>query len=149
MTREHKASYSAGGVILNSKGEICVVSQHGKHWSLPKGHLEKDEDALMAAKRETAEESGLTELKLLDKLGTYTRYRISKLGSDDKGVLKHITMFLFTTPQMNLAPTDPENPIARWVAIDDVANLLTHPKDKDFFNEHKNKIAEVAKNLLK
>jgi 8-oxo-dGTP pyrophosphatase MutT (NUDIX family) len=48
---------SAGGVVLNTTGEVLVVSQHGTSWSLPKGHIEDDEDAMTAARRETEEES--------------------------------------------------------------------------------------------
>ena len=53
-----KHTQSAGGVVLNKKGEVLVVSQRGTSWSLPKGHIDKGEDALGAAKREIYEESG-------------------------------------------------------------------------------------------
>jgi hypothetical protein len=36
---------------------------------------------------------------------------------------------------MALAPTDPENPEARWVERDEVTRFLTHPKDKEFFQK--------------
>jgi len=42
-------------------------------------------------------------------------------------------MFLFRTDETDLHPTDPDNPKARWIEIDKVAELLTHQKDKDFF----------------
>jgi hypothetical protein len=42
-------------------------------------------------------------------------------------------MFLFRTDETDLHPTDPDNPEARWVEVDKVAELLTHQKDKDFF----------------
>ena len=35
--------------------------------------------------------------------------------------------------ETDLHPTDPDNPEARWVEVDKVAELLTHQKDKDFF----------------
>ena len=41
--------------------------------------------------------------------------------------------FLFHTKVMELQPQDPGNPEARWVNPDEVANLLTHPKDKAFY----------------
>ncbi len=47
--------------------------------------------------------------------------------------LKTIHMFLFRTDETDLHPTDPDNPKARWIEIDKVAELLTHQKDKDFF----------------
>ena len=39
----------------------------------------------------------------------------------------------FKTNQNLLKPIDPENPEARWLAKDKVAELLTHYKDKEFF----------------
>ncbi len=125
---------SAGGVILNQRGEVVVVSQQGDSWSLPKGHVDLGESALAATKREVAEESGITELQLVRNLGSYERYRIGKGGTgEDTNELKEIHMFLFTTSEDILAPIDPGNPEARWVPIDDVADILTHPKDKEFF----------------
>jgi hypothetical protein len=35
-----------------------------------------------------------------------------------------------------LCPVDPENPEARWVEAQDVAALLTHPADREFFRRH-------------
>ena len=128
---------TAGGLVLNSKGLVLVVSQHGTSWSLPKGHMDPGEDALTAAKREIHEESGVRDLTLVRELGTYERYKISKSGGDDTSELKRITMFLFTTPEEILKPIDPHNPEARWVHADDVAALLTHRKDKAFFEKIK------------
>lgn len=130
-----RKSESAGGVVINSEGNALVVSQHGDSWSLPKGHIEEGEDALTAARREIAEESGVTELTLVKPLGSYKRFRIGPGGVDeDRHDLKVIHMFLFRTGQKELRPADPENPEARWVPPDTVAELLTHPKDKEFFS---------------
>ena len=54
-----KHTESAGGVVLNEKGEVLVVSQKGETWSLPKGHLDEWETARQAAEREICEESGV------------------------------------------------------------------------------------------
>jgi len=118
---------------MNNEGEVLVVSQHGTSWSLPKGGIENGEDALAAAKREIYEESGIEDLELVRELGVYERYRIHPKGGDDTSELKEITMFLFKTKQNSLRPIDPGNPEARWVKSDEVAELLTHPKDKAFF----------------
>jgi len=132
---------SAGAVILNPRGEVVVVSQQGDSWSLPKGHVDPGESALEAAKREVAEESGITELQFVRKLGSHERYRIGKGGTgEDTSELKEIHMFLFTTDEDTLAPVDPGNPEARWVPIDEVAELLTHPKDKEFFESIKDSL---------
>ncbi|MCI0565782.1 NUDIX domain-containing protein [bacterium] len=127
---------SAGGVVLNPEGEILVVNQKGDSWSLPKGHIDGGENAITAAKREIYEEAGITDLELVKELGAYERYKIGKGGiGEDVKELKKITMFLFKTNEHELEPVDLDNPEARWVNKDEVAELLTHPKDKEFFQQ--------------
>jgi ADP-ribose pyrophosphatase YjhB (NUDIX family) len=144
---ENKIRYtkSAGGVVVNTKGQILIVSQRGTAWSLPKGHIEEEEDALDVAKREIYEESGVVELEFIKDLGNYQRFKMSKDGrGEDMSELKTIILFLFKTSQNILKPIDPENPEARWVEKSEVANLLTHPKDKEFFFQ----IAQEVQKLL-
>ena len=128
-----KKTESAGGVVKNKEGKILVVSQRGTSWSLPKGHIEQGEDALQASRREIQEESGITDLTVIKGLGTYDRFKIGKDGGEDTSELKTLHMFLYTTNENNLKPTDPDNPEARWMEVEQVAELLTHPKDKEFF----------------
>jgi 8-oxo-dGTP pyrophosphatase MutT (NUDIX family) len=132
-----KRTESAGGVVINHAGLVLVVNQNGTSWSLPKGHIEAGEDRLAAAKREIYEEAGVTELSLVRELGSYQRYKIGIDGGEDESELKTIHMFLFRTAQDKLSPVDPDNPEARWVEKERVAELLTHPKDKEFFLRHR------------
>ena len=135
---------SAGGLVVNKKGRVLVVSQRGTSWSLPKGHIEDGEDKITAAVREIEEESGLRRLTWVKDLGTYRRYKIG-LGDkkEDTSELKTIHMFLFTTDEVKLRPTDPHHPQARWVYEDDVEGLLTHPKDKLFFRSARAQIRSL------
>lgn len=126
-------SKSAGGVVVNPKGEILVINQDGKDWSLPKGHMNLGEDPLATAKREIYEESGISDLTLIKKLGSYQRPMIATEGGDDPTQLKTIIIFLFNTSQTELKPIDISNPEAQWVTPEKVADLLTHLKDKAFF----------------
>lgn len=130
-----KRTRTAGGVVVNATtGKILVVSQNGDSWSLPKGHLDPGEDDLTTARREIAEESGVTDLTLVRPLGEYERHAIARGGKGERtDEMKTIAMFLFTTAQDELAPLDPKNPEARWVDRADVAPLLTHAKDAEFF----------------
>jgi ADP-ribose pyrophosphatase YjhB (NUDIX family) len=128
-----RKTHSAGGVVTNDEGKVLVVSQHGTSWSLPKGHIDPGENALDAAKREIYEESGISDLELIRELGTYERHKIGVDGGDDRSELKAITMFLFRTKEKSLRPIDPHNPEAKWVERAKVAPLLTHEKDKEFF----------------
>ena len=120
--------------MLNGKGEVLVVSQNGNSWSLPKGHLEKGEELVDTARREIAEESGVRNLAFIKQLPSYKRFRIGSGGvGEDMNELKTIHMFMFRTDEQRLEPSDPDNPEARWVNKNEVADMLTHPKDKEFF----------------
>jgi 8-oxo-dGTP pyrophosphatase MutT (NUDIX family) len=132
--RKEKRERSAGGVVLNDDGEVLVVNQKRRAWSLPKGKVEEGEDDLAAARREIGEESGVYDLTYVGPLGRYRRYAMDKDGGDDKTrPKKEIVICLFVTSQRTLKPIDPDNPEARWVPREEVAALLTHRKDKRFF----------------
>jgi ADP-ribose pyrophosphatase YjhB (NUDIX family) len=138
-----EVSKSAGGVIVGPHGKIAVVNQDNITWSLPKGRLEQGEDEMTAAVREIEEETGLTKVKFIKRLGEYERHPMDKHKQDIKNKLRHVTFFLFTTEETELSPKDPANPAARWVLINEVEDLLTHRKDKEFFKSIKNQITTL------
>ncbi|MBI3314879.1 MAG: NUDIX domain-containing protein [Candidatus Omnitrophica bacterium] len=131
---------SAGGVVVNKKGRVLVVSQHGTSWSLPKGHIDPGEGQLQAAIREIEEETGIRRLTHVKDLGSYSRYRMGVGSREDTGEFKTIHMFLFTTDEERLKPVHAHHPEVRWVHPDEVEALLTHPKDKLFFKSIRSQV---------
>ena len=60
MTRQER---SAGFVIYRTSPlgtPEYLLLDYGRHWDFPKGHLERGEDDLAAARRELQEETGIT-----------------------------------------------------------------------------------------
>lgn len=65
---------AAGGIVQNEHKDILFILRRGK-WDLPKGKMEKHEDAEACAQREIEEETGVSGLKLKKKVGeTYHTY---------------------------------------------------------------------------
>jgi ADP-ribose pyrophosphatase YjhB (NUDIX family)/mannose-6-phosphate isomerase-like protein (cupin superfamily) len=126
----------AGGVLLDARGDVAVVSQLGTSWSLPKGHVEDGESPRDAAVREIGEETGLHGLAAGEELTTYERSAITADGTLDDGYRKIITLFAFATKHAGpLRGSDPDNPEARWIPRDLVPLFLTHPADRAAFAE--------------
>lgn len=126
-------SHSAGGVVLNSRGEVLVVLQRDGSWSLPKGGIKDGEDPREAAVREILEETGVKDITMVKLLKSYSRYSRSNTGGEDMEKLKRITMYLFKAKQEDLGPVDPRIPEARWVKKEEAVTMLTNPKDQEFF----------------
>ena len=56
---------AAGGIVKNIEEEILFIKRIGK-WDLPKGKIEKGETTENAALREVEEETGISNLKIVD-----------------------------------------------------------------------------------
>lgn len=130
-----KIQHSAGGIVLNHKGEIALVSQHpsGKSWSFPKGHIERDEKEVEAAKREIYEETGIRVLDFIKDLGSYKRYALNDESKDDQNKPKIIHLFLFSTTQVELKAIDNNIYDAKWFKKEKVAKKLNSAQDREYF----------------
>ena len=142
-----KRTRIAGGVVVGSDGRVVVVEQKYKAQSLPKGHVDSGETDREAAEREIFEESGIRQLEYIQDLGKYERYKIAIDGGDNKTERKTIVMFLYRTSQTKLEPQDPTNPQAQWVEVEEVSNLLTHARDKEFFEPWKEMFVALGRKL--
>ena len=73
---------TSGGVVFrrakNGEPEILLIRDAKKRWTIPKGHVEPQEDPKSTAEREIREETGLAEMKVGAWLGKVNfRYRRS------------------------------------------------------------------------
>lgn len=72
---------TAGGVVFRRNAttkqlEILLIQDAKNRWTIPKGHIEEGESPKETAARETTEETGLTEIKVMSWLGKINfRYR--------------------------------------------------------------------------
>lgn len=72
---------TSGGIVFrrNKKSgqvEILLIQDAKNRWTIPKGHIESDEEPRQTAEREIREETGLQEMNVLNWLGKVNfRYR--------------------------------------------------------------------------
>lgn len=112
----------AGGIVIGDGGTIALVkSENSQSWLFPKGRIEPGEDLETAARREIAEETGLTDLEYIDDLGEFVRNE------------KLIHMYLFAALKgAELKPTL-EILEAKWVPYREVADILGTPEHTEWF----------------
>ena len=99
---------SAGGLVFK-RGKrgisfAMMVDSYGK-WTFPKGHVEAGESIAEAAARETLEELGLDEIRLVESLGKVDIWFLDRFVKKGKLIHKDIHYFLFETAiQTPLSP---------------------------------------------
>lgn len=129
-----RKSIRAGAFILNDKNQIAISNEH--LWGFSRGGVEEGEDPVEAAKRESLEEVGIPaeNLHYIEKVGVYERFPGGVTEDTPDPLMMEIHIFLFSTDYKGeLNPTDPNVKEAIWVNIDEVGNILTNEKDKEFF----------------
>jgi 8-oxo-dGTP pyrophosphatase MutT (NUDIX family) len=118
---------TAGGVIFRrdkttNKLEILLIQDAKDRWTIPKGHVEPNEEPKQTAEREIREETGLQEMKVFNWLGKVSfRYR---RGQTLVLMTMHIYLVQALGDTNKLNPEDWLNDI-QWfpsgVAIDKIA----------------------------
>jgi 8-oxo-dGTP diphosphatase len=113
-------------------GEVVVIvpvkrSADGRRvLGLPKGHLDGDETPQQAARREVAEEAGVT-AELVDELGDVS-YRYERTS---RRVAKTVRFYLFRYVSGNVEDHDHEIEEARWMPLEQAARELTYAGERE------------------
>lgn len=130
--------------MLGEGGTIALVqSRRSGFWTFPKGHVDEGETDEEAARREIAEEAGLSDLELLDDLGEYERPHIMPDGSDDPDEIKIIHMYLFAAPPHAVLAAAHEMQNARWVPLREIAEHIEYVKDRVWFSTVAERVREA------
>lgn len=133
-TALHRAvrEVSSGGLVFRRAGRhaqfAVMLDSYGK-WAFPKGHVEVGEGLPEAAARETLEELGMDQVRLLEYLGKidiWFRDRFKKRGAL---VHKDIHYFLFETlPDAELHPDPGEHAYeAKWISSRQLLKASSYP----------------------
>ncbi len=103
---------AAGGAVVNKNGEVLFIFRRG-FWDLPKGKMEANESKKETAIREVEEETGLSGIKILEKLPS--TYHVFK-GVNGRRNLK-LSYWYLMTPTESKVKVQKEEDIEdfRWV----------------------------------
>jgi len=110
------------------RGARLLLLRAYKNWDFPKGMIEPGETELDAAKRETAEETGLTDLAVrqpVDSIEWHFRFR-------GKLIHKVCHFFLMETAQATTSPQQTEGITAcRWLPFEEAYGLVSYANARD------------------
>lgn len=117
---------SAGVIIVTMNGNRAryLLLHYGwGHWGFPKGNIEAEESALQAAIREAEEETGLTNITLINGFKEKIEYHYRR---NKKRVHKEVVYFLAETTAEDIVILSHEHSGFKWVEFTEAYDLLTY-----------------------
>jgi DNA polymerase len=121
---------SAGVLLYRGSADDprFLLLDYGKHWDYAKGHVEKGEDDLSAARRELAEETGITD----GDFDPEFKHEMTYFFRDrKKGLIKKTVVFFLAKTKAKAATLSDEHVGAEFLAYEKAVERVTYANAKD------------------
>ncbi len=138
---------SAGAIIFRREGPhiyFLLLHYFSGHWEFPKGHIEKGETEEETVKRETFEETGINDLKIIPGFKKYIKYffRQYKENISEEDIKKGKTPWVFKLVVFFVAETrikevkiSSEHRGFLWLPIEEAIKKTTFKNSKKLLKE--------------
>jgi putative (di)nucleoside polyphosphate hydrolase len=134
-----------GIIVLNNENKIFVGKRKDNpinNWQMPQGGVEKNEDLLIAMKRELLEETSIKSIKILEEIDEWMEYELPEnlLGIIWKGKYRgqrqkwFITRFTGNDSEINLDTKNPEFIDWKWIEMNKIPNEIVYFKKNLYEN---------------
>jgi len=107
--------------INHNEYRYLLIKQSRTHWSFPKGHAENDEYPIETARRELAEETGITDVIIKNRPRFSITYYFPRYGQTCKKTVDH---FIGIVDSDRVIPQEEEVLDYRWVTHAEAHTLL-------------------------
>jgi len=149
MSREN----SAGVIIFRrEEGRIYYLLLHypgvnrkGGHWEFTKGHIESNETEEVAARRETLEETGISDIKILPGFKEYIKYFFRKNPKVIKEITKEqnkktswifkLVVFFVASTESKEIKLSPEHVGFDWLPFEEAVKKTTYKNSKELLKK--------------
>lgn len=126
-----KREKSCGAIVYRRESDALhylILQQKSRHWSFPKGHVERGETEEETARREIREETGL-DVSIVRGFRTVNRFPTCF------GNIKDVVYFLAEAGPGE-ARVQPEEILSiRWCGFDEALRLLTFSSDREILKK--------------
>ena len=134
-----------GVVILNKKNKVFVGKRKDNpvdKWQMPQGGVDAGEDYLSAMKRELFEETSIKSIEVLKEIEGFYEYELPEnlVGVIWKGKYRgqkqkwFIAKFTGSETEINLKTKNPEFIEWKWIAVDELPNVIVKFKRDIYLN---------------
>lgn len=137
MDKPIKNHVSCGGLLFNAdmtKGYLIFKKERGE-WMLPKGHVEEGEDLVATAIREIGEETGYTNIEILDTEPASIIEYDFELAKEPEFSHHKIVRFYGAKVKdgdgVHTKEMDAEGLGGNWFDVSEIVNKLSHENEKD------------------
>jgi 8-oxo-dGTP pyrophosphatase MutT (NUDIX family) len=128
-----KEEISSGIIIFRNKGKIefLFLKRREGFLDMPKGHIEKGESELIAAKREALEETGLT-VNLLEGFRELQEYWYTYEGEK---IWKKVSLYLGNVSDNSEVHISQEHTGFVWLSLDESMKSLSFQNQKEIIRK--------------
>ena len=134
-----------GIIVLNKQNKIFVGKRKdnpGNRWQMPQGGVDEGEDYITAMKRELMEETNIKNIEIIKEIEKIYQYELPKnlVGIIWKGKYRgqkqkwFITKFTGSETEINLKTKNPEFIEWKWIAVDELPNVIVKFKRDIYLN---------------
>jgi 8-oxo-dGTP pyrophosphatase MutT (NUDIX family) len=145
-----KRARSAGGVVFSrgAAGEvrILVLQHEGGKWMLPKGTMESGETPEAVAVREVREETGLSQVRVVQDLGEerYSFFWRTEDAFYDKTV--HYFLLEFLGGEEPIPQREEGFVAAEWVTLDEAMARIKYKETREIVRRARDALAPTVAN---
>ena len=143
-----------GAIVLNKENKIFVGKRKDNpidKWQMPQGGIDKNETPFDAMKRELAEETSITNIKVIKEIENWLEYELppNLLGKIWKGKYRgqkqkwFIVKFIGNDNEINLSTEHPEFIEWKWIDYNNLPEVIV-----DFKKEVYKKLKIELKNFI-
>jgi bis(5'-nucleosidyl)-tetraphosphatase len=120
---------SCGAVVFKRNGnrKYLLLHYEGGHWDFVKGHVEKDESETDTVRRETEEETGLSDVIFIEGYRQPISYYYKRAG---RTVYKEVVFYLLET-RTDAIRLSREHVGCTWLSYDLAIQRLTYKNAKE------------------